>query len=557
MSYAKINGKEYNLDKIFSDEFFFKIPLFQRPYAWTTKHSGALLEDLLESIKEEQPNPYFLGCIVLIKEEGNSESQVVDGQQRLITLTILLSVLRHLSNEDYAKALTKRLYEEGDPIGNKPDRYRLILKEQDAAFFRDYIQKERGIEPLIILDSKQEEMSESQIHIRDNAKLFLSKLEKCPETQRIRLIDFVNLQCFMVVVSSPDFDSAYRIFSIINDRGLDLSHADIFKSEIIGKIAAPETQQKYAEKWENIEDQLGRDAFLNLFSHIRMIKHPVKLRKGFREDFREFVIDPIGDPKKVIDEIVKYAGIYDDIINSSYESSNCAEEINRELSWLNHIDNADWIPPAIFYMWSNKNPADLYKFFKDLERLAAGLMIRRADVNERIRRYGLVIKTIEENRDLYDELSPLQLTTEERNEIINILQGDLYLETQFRLYVLLRLNEALSDGTGKFNFPRITIEHVLPQTIDAKNQWETWFKPPLHEEYIHKLGNLALLTRKKGASVSNHEFEKKKEEYAKDRFGLAASPLIMRLMNEKSWTPEVIDRHQQELINKLKEIWRL
>ncbi len=187
--------------------------------------------------------------------------------------------------------------------------------------------------------------------------MFLEKLEKCSEVQRNRLINFLILQCFMVVVSSPDFDSAYRIFSIINDRGLDLSHADIFKSEIIGKIADPETQQEYAKKWEDIEDQLGRDAFLNLFPHIRMIKHPTKLRKGLREEFREFVIDPIGDPKKVIDEIVKYADIYDDIINSSYESSNSAEEINRKLSWLNHIDNADWIPPAIFYMWSNKNPS--------------------------------------------------------------------------------------------------------------------------------------------------------------------------------------------------------
>lgn len=551
MSYAKISGKEYSLEKIFGKDFFFKIPLFQRPYAWTEKHAGELLEDLLESIKDEHPNPYFLGCIVLIKEEGNPISEVVDGQQRLITLTILFSVLRHLSGEDWAEDLTRCIYEKGGPVGNRPDRYRLTPKKQDEVFFRDYIQKKNGIR------SDLEPKSESEAHIRDNAILFLEKLEKCSEGQRNRLINFLILQCFMVVVSSPDFDSAYRIFSIINDRGLDLSHADIFKSEIIGKIADPETQQEYARKWEDIEDQLGRDAFLNLFTHIRMIKHPVKLRKGLREEFREFVIDPVGDPKKVIDEIVKYADIYDDIIHSSYESSNSAEEINIKLSWLNHIDNADWIPPAIFYMWLNKNPADLNKFLSDLERLAAGLMIRRADVNERIRRYGLVIKTMEEKRDLYDELSPLQLTSEERNEIINILQGDLYLEIQFRLYVLLRLNEALSDGTGKFNFPRITIEHILPQTIDANSQWERWFKPPLHEEYIHKLGNLALLTRKKGAYVSNHEFREKKKEYAADRFGLAASPLIMRLMNEESWTPEVIDRHQKELINKLKEIWRL
>jgi uncharacterized protein with ParB-like and HNH nuclease domain len=135
MSYAKISGKEYSLEKLFGKDFFFKIPLFQRPYAWTKKEAGELLGDLLESIKDEHPNPYFLGCIVLIKEEGNPVSEVVDGQQRLMTLTILFSVLRHLSGEDWAEDLTRCIYEKGGPVGNRPDRYRLTPKKQDDVFF--------------------------------------------------------------------------------------------------------------------------------------------------------------------------------------------------------------------------------------------------------------------------------------------------------------------------------------------------------------------------------------------------------------------------------------
>jgi hypothetical protein len=212
-------------------------------------------------------------------------------------------------------------------------------------------------------------------------------------------------------------------------------------------------------------------------------------------------------------------------------------------------------------MSKNHKPDELLQFLNDLERLAAGLMICRADVNERIRRYGEVLKAIQACKDLFDEVSPLELSLKERNTIIERLDGDLYLEPQFRLYVLYRLNDAYSDESGKFRggfeFPRITIEHVLPQTLPKGGEWERLFPPFLHEKYLHKLGNLALLTRRKGAQASFHEFEEKKKDYATEKFGFASSSLIMQVMNEKSWTPEVIDKLQAKRLDKLREIWRL
>jgi hypothetical protein len=364
----------------------------------------------------------------------------------------------------------------------------------------------------------------------------------------------------MVVVSTSDSDSAYRIFSILNDRGLNLSHADILKSELIGKIKE-DLHEDYAKRWEATEDKLGRAAFIDLFPYVRMIKHRKKLRKDILNEFREYVIKPINDPRKVIEEIVKYGDIYEDIKKPAYESDFGAEAINAKLRWLNQIDNADWIPPAMRYMsLHDDDPRELIRFFSDLERLAAGLMILRADVNERIRRYGRILEAIENNQNLYDETPPLdpeqsllQLTPNERKDIIDRLKGDLYLDSQFRLYVLLRLDSALSAGGVQHDRTVITIEHVLPQN-PKQGQW-TCFPNP--ESCVHKLGNLVLLTRKKNPEASNYEFNEKKNKYFCGKSGVTSFDLTKQVILETSWTPEVVKRRQGELLDKLKEIWRL
>jgi uncharacterized protein with ParB-like and HNH nuclease domain len=472
---AIIKGQEYPLITIFDGHFFFSIPLFQRPYTWTTEQAEELINDFLDSLDDEdESNSYFLGSIVLIKEDDlKPEAQVVDGQQRLLTLTILFSVIRYrlreLNNMRYANDLTNHMYKEESPIAKTPATY-LINLRRDESFFRDWVQNEsESPDGKVISKIKQltddltNTKNDGQKNMKDNAKLFFKKLEKKSELELKRLVDFMFNRCFVIVVSTTDSDSAFRIFAILNDRGLNLSHTDILKSELIGKI--DEKEQEAATKlWESMEDQLGRDAFGDLFAHIRMIKHPEKLRKGILKEFRESVIDLIIDPIKVIQEIKKYAIVYDVIRNEEYESNIGAEEINTKLAWLNKIDNKDWLPPAILYMSLHKKPDELSSFFTDLERLAAGLMICRSDVNERIRRYGRILNAIKKDEYLYDTASPLQLTPTERNEIIVNLNKEDFYKSKFAQYVLLRLNDDLLEKGVKYKFSRVTIEHVLAQS---------------------------------------------------------------------------------------------
>lgn len=282
MSSIKIQATEYPIYQVFSNNYVFSIPLYQRPYAWNTEQAEELLEDLITSLGDgnqpvDEVNPYFLGSIVLIKVEDKPEAQVVDGQQRLSTLTILLAVLRTLVQLQFAHALTKLLCQEGDPLLGTHNKYRLTLAERDADFFKKHIQDEGGISKLKVLNSTSLK-TDSQKNIRDNALLFLKRLQEFSDSQLVRLGQFITKRCFLVVVSTPDFDSAYRIFSVLNDRGLDLSLTDILKAEIIGKI--PDAQkEKYTSEWEDIETELGRDTFKELFSHIRMISRKGSLLK--------------------------------------------------------------------------------------------------------------------------------------------------------------------------------------------------------------------------------------------------------------------------------------
>jgi uncharacterized protein with ParB-like and HNH nuclease domain len=186
MTTAKIHGAEFPIRKIFSNDFNFKIPLYQRPYSWTTEQAGELFDDLISfigpdtNVNVDTLSPYFLGSIVLIKDAAKPDAEVVDGQQRLTTLTILLSALRQtLTTPAFAGSMTDYLYEEGNPLEGTPNRYRLTLRDRDADFFRNHVQDARQIEKLKKLNAGQ--LSDSQRNIRANATHFLEEIGKLSE----------------------------------------------------------------------------------------------------------------------------------------------------------------------------------------------------------------------------------------------------------------------------------------------------------------------------------------------------------------------------------------
>ena len=559
---VNIHAAEHPLSKVFSNDFAFSIPPYQRPYAWTSDQAAELLSDVFSFMGNgrefvSELNPYFLGSIVLIKKEDEPKADVVDGQQRLTTLTILLASLRQHTSQQYAKGITKYLYEEGDLIEGKPNRYRLKLRERDEQFFRKYVQEAGGLDQLQKLNSEQLK-TDSQKNIQSNASYYLKQLPQIPEEQRVRLLQYLMTRCFLVMVTTPDLSSAYRIFSILNARGLDLGLTDILKSEIIGVVPVAE-QEAYTNIWEDKEEELGREDFNELFAHIRMIYRKAKLRESALDEYRKY-IKPESKPKDFIDNVLSpYADVFDTIKQASYKSDKLAENINYLFECLNQIDNSDWLPPAIVYLSQHLHePEKLVQFFTDLERLAAGLMISRADINYRLDRYGKLLTSIEQNAVLDAPSSQLQLTDNEKLEIIRKLDGDLYSLPKVPKYVLLRLDSVLSEGGVSHDHSVVSVEHVLPQNPKKDSVWLKWFPDPKQREaYTHRLGNLVLLSRRKNSQASNYDFDDKKKKYFSTSKGVALFALTIQVLQKSEWTPNIIEQRQHELLAKLKTVWRL
>ena len=189
-------------------------------------------------------------------------------------------------------------------------------------------------------------------------------------------------------------------------------------------------------------------------------------------------------------------------------------------------------------------------------------MIQRAKITDRIRRYTHLIRVIEkdEESNLYTSDSPLQLNRQEKQKIIHLLDGDIYNKYKtrsIRVYILLRLDSYISDGKPNYDsHKRITIEHILPQNPKSDSQWNKWF--PLEEDrdkYVHRLGNLVLLSRSKNSRASNFDFQLKKETYFNKPIAIFA--LTIQVLKETEWTPEIIEKRQIYLLEQLKHIWQL
>ncbi|WP_328646639.1 DUF262 domain-containing HNH endonuclease family protein [Amycolatopsis sp. NBC_00348] len=558
MAGTKIQAAEHTVGEIFTDDYHFTIPRYQRPYAWTTDQAGEMFDDLLAASRAKdsltEADPYFLGSIVLVKAEKQALAEVVDGQQRLTTLTVLLSVLRDCVSAPFAASLESRIFQKGDPIKQTADQPRLRLRDQDQGFFGKYVQEREGNGLLASLTNVR---PDSRARLVENALLLKSRLSELEIVERERLVSFIDQHTYLVVVSTADFESAYRIFSVLNERGLDLTHTDILKAEIIGSI--PETDQDaYTTKWAQEEDDLGRNDFGDLFSHIRMVYAKTKARESILKEFRASVLQRVDGKKFIDDVLVPYSDAFEAVTRASYVGGPDAEAINRLLGWLKLLDNTDWIPPAISYFGRpTADSAELLRFLVDLERLAASMLVRRVDITRRIERYGRVLDWMERECDLYSDESPLQLSADERTATAAKLDAEIYTVTRIRLYVLLRLDSALSDGGTSYDHsPLISVEHVLPQSPAVDSAWATEFTPLERSLWVHRLANLVLLSKRKNSQAGNLEFEVKKTKYF-EKTSWPPFVLTGQVLASPEWTPVVLEERQETLLKVLGDLWRL
>ena len=559
---TKIKGTEYPLAKIFSSDFEYIIPAYQRPYAWTEEETETLFDDLYSFYTDEdEEENYFLGSIVLIKEDDKPYSEVIDGQQRLTTLTVLLSVLTsHLTGENLTD-FKNYIIEPGRPSQGIASKPRLCLRPRDNDFFKKYIQG-MEFETLLKLDADNQD-TEAKTNIIKNTKLLLNRVDKSFRSVEdiIAFGSFLVQRCYLVAVSTPTKASAFRVFSVMNSRGMSLLVTDIIKADIIGAI--PDCKkQEYTDKWEGMEAELTRSGFNDLFGQIRMITMRVKAKKSLQEEFGKYILPVINASTAVefIDNVLDpYSDAYSVIKKNDYSASSGANEVNGILSWLNRIDNSDWLPVAMLYYKKNKDNATVMAaFLKKLERLAAFMRIASWDVNQRIERFAKILDEIEEAKDSSFGTS-IELNKEEIQDFIGRLNSDIYKMVSIkRNYIVLRLDSFVSDCAAKYDSRVLTIEHVLPQTVNPESDWaKNWPDEEERNKWLHKIANLLPLTKRANSEAQNYEFDVKKEKYFKGKSGTTSYALTTQVLSYPEWTPAIVEKRQKELISAFVKGWEL
>ncbi len=548
----KITGKEYPLSKIFSADFEYHIPGYQRPYAWTEEETGILFDDLYEFFQTEAIDNYFLGSIVLIKDENKPYADVIDGQQRLTTLSILFSVMANsFHTEAYRNNCKKYLQEEGNILEGIAAQPRIFLRDWDQDFFSKYIQ-DIQLDALVQIDPVTLD-TEAKRHIQKNCTVLREKFSEVfnDENDLLKFTQFILTRCFLVVVSTPNQESAFRIFSVMNSRGLDLLPTDIIKSMTIGKLPKDE-EQKYTEKWEELENLTGRDGFNEVFTHTRTIFAKERPKKNLLDEFKEYVIKQTS-PKSLVDEyLIPYTEAYVCLKNCDFSSTQNAEEINELLLWLNKTNNHDWMPPAIKFLTDHKNDSVyILWFIRKLERLASYLLVTAKDVNQRMERYKWILVEMESRPDnnLTAPLENIELTDWEKQQFIDALNGEIYSMTaKRRNYIIQRLDSFLSDGGATYNTKLFTIEHVLPQHPSADSEWmKLWPDTQTQRFWLNKIANLVPLTRQRNSAAQNYDFNTKKIKYFQSKNGTSSYTLTTQVINIAAWTPEVVEARQKDL----------
>lgn len=551
---TQLSATELPIGKIFCDDFLFKVPDYQRPYSWGADQVTSLVEDLAEAAQRDQGSAYFLGSVVLIKSPDEPHAEIVDGQQRLTTLTIMLCVIRDLfEHGDEAREIQELIGQKQKKFSRTEGTFRLTLRDRDEAFFRKSVQ-----EPDATRRAPPPTNEEAQKRILESVGTLRKRLEAYDPRDLERLVSFVVQQCMLVVVSAFNEETAFRIFEVMNNRGLPLAPSDIIKAEVIGaaKRGGDKAAAECRQIWEDVENELGRAALQDLLANICIVRKRGKLEGAITSSMRHY-LKPAADPVDFVDDVFKpYADAFMEVREPVEGEGGVTARSAGAIAAMNRLGNGDWQAVALeILMRFRDDPERIEALLADLERVAFLMSLTSVYYNRRMSRYGAILTHLSSNPEP-DDPGPLDLTDDERQAMRAQIEGNVYLlANATRRALLLRLDELMADAPGTYRYRTLTIEHVLPQMPPPQSAWRTAFPDELHARWVHRLANLVLLAQHKNARAGTMDFARKKEAY----FARSAPnfALTTQVMGAEEWTPETLERRQRRLVGVLANHWRL
>ncbi len=592
-SYKLDTGKKYIKD-IFSSDSFYNIPDYQRPYVWGKEQVLTFLEDIHKALERDKNKEYFLGCMVWNTKRIKCNStnieytsqDILDGQQRFITLYLLHAVIRDITdNENIIKNIYSRLKQEGNELEDIPERNRIEFEiRKDKDFIDKYVLLQYGTLKkeelsLLINDDDGEisikNMSSAIINMHD----WFNEIKHFEEDFNYYLQNFykyLGTKVLLLYLSTPDnLDDAYNLFTVLNSRGLQLQSSDILRAQNLRHIKDDNTRKKMAQKWEEYESVV--DSPYNSFDEF--LWSIVFIKMKYRSDDNQSIIKAFDFMygrnmfKRGVETfslIGNYIGHLQGIMSDDF----CKDYVGQFFVNLNLILAQTFGNTYLYPLMHYRECFGDYKIYDFMIRIDQLCSVYWLTGNRNLQsRLFIVMRKMEEiaksgndKKELafsflnspvldYEYQDEKASTSIDINDFINLLDtedwgayaGQRINKTR---YLLLKIDLLSSDISSKIYFDKkiMSVEHLMPRKLEE--DFEHNISSEDHNLWVHRLGNIILINKKKNSYLSNKDFQEKKKRYKESIEGRANTNHIFMTYN--NWGIMEVKENHLRTLNLLK-----
>ncbi len=528
-----------------SQEKQFVIPIYQRLYSWGKEQCKQLWDDIIKIGGNDKMNGHFIGSILYVLD-GNTPSSpllIIDGQQRLTTITLLLIALRNHSSDEVKRKEIESYLINSNKDGDK--KFRLILSESD----KDTL--------LFLIDKNKRKPSEPSSKIMENFKLFEEWIRK--NTDKLETI-FKGLDKLMIVwiALKKGKDDPQLIFESMNSKGIELTQADLIRNYIIMETEVEKQEDFYNQYWRAMEEDFKQNETLfNQFVRhyltikTREIPNINKVYEAFK-DYRQKKGIEIED---LLKDLQKYCGYFCRIVFKKEAD----KDLNKALSFLVDLE-MDVIYPLLLELYSDYSDGVLSKAdFIPTIYLTESYICRRAvcglGTNSLNKVFLSFTKHIQKDEYFKSLKVHFGYLTEKQRFPNNDEFKKLFITIDFysfkkKEYFFERLENF--DTKEPVNTKECTIEHIMPKTLNL--EWKRDLGEnfqAIHDKYLHTIGNLTLTGY--NTEYSNRSFQEKRDMEK----GFKQSPLRLNqsLKDLESFGEKEIEKRANDLADFALKIW--
>ncbi|MCQ2723449.1 DUF262 and DUF1524 domain-containing protein [Helicobacter pylori] len=538
-----------------SQEKQFVIPIYQRVYSWEKEQCKQLWDDIVKTGGNDQMNGHFIGSIVFVQDgiytTNHNELLIIDGQQRLTTITLLfIALMDHLNDEDEflgkfsRQKIQNRYLINSDEKGDK--KFKLILSEPD----RDTL--------LSLIDKDRRKLSEPSLKIMENFKLFEEWIRK--NTNKLETI-FKGLDKLMVVEISLERgkDNPQLIFESMNSTGKDLTQTDLIRNYILMGLEPEKQKIFYKKYWRAMEEDFKQNEtlFNQFFRHYLTIKtREIPNINKVYEVFKRYQQERGIETEILLQDLQKYCGFFCQIVFKKEAD----KDLNKALGFLVDLKR-DVVYPLLLELYSDYKDGVLSdQDFISIIYLIESYICRRVACGFGSNGLNKIFPSFTKkiNKDQYLESIKAHFLLLEKtkgkfpkdSEFKNLFITIDFYHLKEKKYFFERLEKF--NTKEPVNTQECTIEHIMPQTLTE--EWERDLGEnfqAIHDKYLHTIGNLTLTGYNK--EYSNNSFQEKRD--MEKGFKQSSLKLNQSLKNLESFGEKEIEKRANDLADWALKIW--